>query len=367
MDFGVTRNEYILHSADSEHNRKLIENMNITDTNNNKNVESCKGSTNGVKTLSKDSDNNVLTEQLDSSSEEHQDAHTDDAAIDRERKLSNTLQQNIPNVFEDGIFDFLDSMKNSGNESEKLNKFPKAKALETGAIPKYSWRSSSNGNTQTAQVEQWRQNTNTDKSNHNSTPKSTLQAQAPVIQSIIQNGAIFTGVGIRPCPTYELNNMYLKFPHLNSAKVPNPLKPLQNSTNNARNKSAEFDKMSAERATSSRELKAKKSHSVHGSREMHELSSQSVSNKNSLAHRGRSSSSIDLTVVSKANHLTKQKDDHKLLTQKKTQSKNDKSSGAIPKQLNRNSAQMNVNGSPNSLDEVLDCPVDAQKLKSKRF
>lgn len=30
---------------------------------------------------------------------------------------------------------------------------------------------------------------------------------------------------MKPCPTYELNNLYKKFPHLNPQKVANPLKP----------------------------------------------------------------------------------------------------------------------------------------------
>lgn len=30
---------------------------------------------------------------------------------------------------------------------------------------------------------------------------------------------------MKPCPTYELNNLYNKFPHLNPQKVANPLKP----------------------------------------------------------------------------------------------------------------------------------------------
>lgn len=353
--------------------------MNKADTNNNKKVE-----TNGGKTSSKDShNNNVLPEQLNNALEEHQDVHINDAGRDRERKLSNILQQHVLNVFEDGIFDFLDSMNNSGNVAEKPNvkneqnnEFSRAKALEAGAIPKHSWRSSSNGNTHTAQAEQWRRNTNDVKPNQYTTPKSTLQTQVPNTQSIIQSGATFTGVGIRPCPTYELNNMYLKFPHLKSEKVLNPLKPSQThkpmrmptSSHNAQNNSVGFDKVNKECATNFRDQRVKKSNSVHGSKEVHELtnslSSLNASNKNTLVHRGRSSSSIDLTCVPNS---TQKKDVRKPSAQHKSQSTDDKSKGAIPKQLSRNSTEVNINESRNSLDEVKDSPVDAQKLESKCF
>lgn len=340
--------------------------MNKADTNNNKKVESCTDSTDSAKTSSTKDSEKVPIEQ--SASKDDQNANNIDAVvIDQERKPSNMLQQqqqHIPNVFEDDIFDFLDSIKNSSNKTGSLNKtnvqnelnngLEKSRALETGAIPKNSWRNSSNGNTQTAHIEQWRQNTN------KATSKSTNQVQVPNTQSIIQNGAIYTGIGIRPCPTYELNNMYLKFPHLNSEKVPNPLKPSQshktrlNVTNNAQNISNRIDKVNAKGDISSCQR--------------NNLSSLLASNKNLLAHRGRSSSSIDIRGVSKSSVSPQQRNDQKLSSQQKIQSKDDKrSGGAIPKQLNRNGIQSNNSKPPNSLDEVLESPIDTKKLESKNF
>lgn len=354
--------------------------MNKNDTNNNKNVESGKSLSVSRKTSSIDSDKVPTSYQLDNALKNDENAHTNGtAAIDRERKLSNTSkQQLILNVFEDDFFEFLNSREHSGNATEQLNKTnakselnfesEKPKAVETGAIPKNgSWRSGSNGNVQAPRrVEQWRQNSNTDQTvNHNAaSSKLTNQGQALNTRDIIQNGAIFTGVGIRPCPTYELNNLYLKFPHLNSEKVPNPLKPSQshktrlNGTTTAQNSSTvqmqNPNKTNRERRTISRERN-----------QTPPSSSSSATNKNSLANRGRSASSIDILGTS-----TQRKNDHKPPAQQKNQSKDDKSNGgAIPRQPNKLAVLLDNSKSFTRLYpiEVPNNPIDTEKLKSKRF
>lgn len=52
------------------------------------------------------------------------------------------------------------------------------------------------------------------------------EISVPITKSIIYNGAVLTGPGVKPCPTYDLNNLYVKFPYLNANKVANPLVPV---------------------------------------------------------------------------------------------------------------------------------------------
>lgn len=348
--------------ADEEHNRKLIDYMNKADTNNNKQAGSCENLTIGAKPLLKDSDQ-VPIEPTDSSSATKFDRNPRTnvavaAANDQERDPSQVLQQKQQtlDVFGDDIFAFLDSRNNPGNEAKHLNKpnvknelnngHEKTRELETGAIPKNSWRNSSNGNNQTAHTEQWRQKTNTDRTNHNATKNSNAQ-------DTVRSAAVYSGTGIRPCPTFELNNMYSKFPHLNSEKVPNPLKPAQ--THRARlngTTNGAGDSSSRQRNSSS-------------------SSSAAALNKNSLAHRGRSLSSIDMTTgaAKAAADSSQRKNDQKFPAQQKTQSKDVKNGGggAIPKQPNRYGVQLNNTKLPNSLNEVSDSLIDVPKLESKRI
>lgn len=328
--------------------------MNNSDTNNNAKVES-------RKSLSIDeaisSNEKVRTEPLHDSSTSNDDQNTSksDATLERERKLSNSSQhqQNIPNVFEDEIFDFLATRDISNNETGKLNETKvknglnneskRNKEIETGGIPKNTWQSSSNGKSQTAHVGGMRRNSvdTTSKSNHTNSSSTN---------GITQSGAVFTGVGIKQCVTYQLNNMYDKFPHLSAGKVPDPLIPPQTHKTrqigaiNARNTPAGFDKANRRRDTRSRDR--------------NNLSSSSASkNDNSLVRRGHSST--DLTSASKAIDSTQQKNDYKPTAQP--------NGGAIPKQLNRSCVQKDSNKSPNSVDGVSDTLIDSDELKSKEF
>lgn len=58
MDFDATRTNYLLHSSDDDHNRKLIEYTNETDTNNNGSVSA------EQKIQSTDNHSKILPEQL---------------------------------------------------------------------------------------------------------------------------------------------------------------------------------------------------------------------------------------------------------------------------------------------------------------
>lgn len=335
--------------------------MNKMDTNNN-NGEIDTTKVDRLKMLPK-----LLDESNASMNKDRLDTHTNETAIAVEKK-----QQHIPNVFDNDIFDFLDSIEKSNNEAALLlnvkdqldNESQKAKPFGTGAIPKTSWRVRSNENTRPAQVEQWRQNTNANKQNHSSTPdqlmrsKSAFQTQATLTQSVIQNGATLSGAGMRPCALFELNNMYTKYPHLNKEKVPNPLKPTQaqKTTQNDTN---------GKRVKNSNEKTAKTSNSARNLKQMSELtyslsSLPALKNKSLSASRGRSSSSNNLVGSEKSTDSGQQKGIHK-------SPMDDKKKGAIPKQPNRNGTQlMNSNETTIVSDEAMAHSVDAEKLKSKK-
>lgn len=358
MDFGATRTEYILHSADTEHNRKLIEYMNKIDTNNNG------AAVEGNVSLKDDYPKIHPEPSVNSNtSNDRSDSRGNDAVADGQQKQS---QKHIPNVFDDEVFVFIDSMGKPGKD-ESNSDSRKAETSGTGVIPANSWRARSNESSQMAKVEQWRQcNTNSARSNHNSTSapimqsKPTHQTRVSIAQSTVQSGVnLLSGAGILPCPTYQLNNIYQKFPHLNADKVPNPLKPAPKQTQNVTNNAQKMPASAP--AKNCNEQRPNISNSGRGLKNMSELTnsltSLPVSNK-MLASRGRSSSSINLAGAKRSTDSV----------QHKNQAKDDKGKGAIPKQQNRNRDQMmNVNVSPNSLDGVIDSPVDANKLKSKIF
>ncbi|XP_055299892.1 uncharacterized protein LOC129567252 [Sitodiplosis mosellana] len=179
----------------------------------------------------------------------------------------------IPNVFDDNIYDFIELIGKQGdptkvngpsrvNVPQKENEPPKASSINSkygfnkgdpaNKIPSesdhpsamrpnslLSWRERSlNESAPSA----WRAKNDgsdaatvvtstpvTDAVPVATAPKPATIAKVfptPVTKSIIQNGAVLSGAGVKPCATYELNNLYIKFPHLNPNKVANPLKPV---------------------------------------------------------------------------------------------------------------------------------------------
>lgn len=141
----------------------------------------------------------------------------------------------------------------------------------------------------------------------------------PITDSIVQNGAVLTGGDMKPCPTYELNNLYATFPHLNPNKVPNPLKPvpmheipsLSNAKAQSNNKTSGlqnlFDKVNAKNAEEQKRVSQMKRSGISGSlvsltRQNAFLSTadprsaQSNGKNGTSAHRmpGRSATSISL-------------------------------------------------------------------------
>lgn len=261
---------------------------------------------------------------------------------DGQRNQSTTAQQHIPDVFADDIFGFIDSMVKP-NKHESNSEAPRA-----GAIPVNSWRARSSESPQVVKVEQWRQNTNSVRPNHNSTSD-------PIIRPKSTQPTRFSGAEIRPCPPYELNNMYQKFPHLNAEKVPNPLKatpkPAQNSTKKMPDNKP---------AKNSHEQRAKTSNSARGLQNMSKLTgslSTLIGSAKVLANQGRSSSSTNLAGAKRSTDST----------QPKNQSEDGKIKGAISKQQQNRSVDrlVNVDESSKSLDDVIDNPVDANRLKSK--
>lgn len=224
----------MLHSADPRHHQKLIEKINKTeesndgvtlfdsnDNNNNNNIKN-----NHDESMTKENEPPNLQKML-------QGYRTDKAKPTEvcgngkvsvvgknptETKPKLPILKEIPNVFGDNIFDFIESMGN-----KQVNNQPaEAKTSRT-----MSWRDKSNEHDKSAPVEQWRQK-NDGKTATSTAPEAAKPTgPAPVIKSVIQNGAILTGPGVKPSPTYDLNNLYMNFPHLNPNKVPNPLKPAQ--------------------------------------------------------------------------------------------------------------------------------------------
>lgn len=213
VDFGTSRKEYMLHSADAEHHRKLIDYENHSKVSH-------------ETVLRSDSNNN--RNQNDSSVNDDILSSHGDELKKLEQHQNEYVTKKIPNVFEDDFFDFLESRGKEKKDTSE-NKVTNDKALSTPPVS--SWRDRPNGNTmQTIQPNQNDNNSNAVKRStqvplSKQTPQVKPTKPAPITQSIIQNGAVLSGMGIKPCPTYELNNLYVKFPHLNPDKVSNPLKP----------------------------------------------------------------------------------------------------------------------------------------------
>lgn len=183
-----------------------------------------------------------------------------------------TARKAIPNVFDDNIFDFLtqqnDDRKESISAKYGSNKDVKAshdvgrqqqqqradrnwreKLNEPIQPPVERWRSKKDGPDSAAKIttstpvteasatkppgitapirssnsQASAAQATTSHASANNQPAKPM-ASKPPMQSIIQNGAILTGAIIKPCPTYAMDNLYAKFPHLNPNKVPNPLK-----------------------------------------------------------------------------------------------------------------------------------------------
>lgn len=220
----------MLHNADSKHHEKLIAQINKEkeakhglapmDSNNNKN--------NRHNSTTKENEPPNLQKMLRGyRTDKAKPAEVNGNSILKvsgdgkhvaDTKQTPAIPKEIPNVFGDNIFDFIESMGNKQSNNHS------AEATATRTV---SWREKSNE----APVEQWRQKndvkTATAQPTSTATEPAKRTAPALVTKSIIQNGAILTGAGVKPSPTYDLNNLYINFPHLNPNKVPNPLKPAQ--------------------------------------------------------------------------------------------------------------------------------------------
>lgn len=186
--------------------------------------------------------------------------NTNTNAPDHEKKTS--IPKAIPNVFDDEIFNFInakngflsDDVDKQGPSVDTVKNIPlneMTAAHQNGATNNrpnttLSWRDRPKEVAKVMPVEQWRQKNNATAAVASTSvsldlKKSPEMAQStgavpkvqpipkitPMItESIIHNGAILTGAGMKPSPTYEMNNLYMKYPHLNPQKVPNPLKPM---------------------------------------------------------------------------------------------------------------------------------------------
>lgn len=297
----------------------------------------------------------------------------------------------IPNVFDDDIFDFITQSgtkrANGFSRNEKASLEPNRPALRQQST--VSWRERPNERTEQIQpIPQWRLKDNgadsvtkvaaTNSShaavpkpaiNSNVTPAQATHTEAPLgassgqasavnqaskpipttqtTQRFIHNGALVTGVGIKPCPAYALNSLYEKFPHLNKDKVPNPLKPVTvdqsrrpNNTDNRPHQNSGplqdfFDKLNKEKKSQGAPPNANRLN------QMKELTSSLTSlpafytngQNNSAAHRmpGRSVSSINLPGISRISGSNPQKGGQKQQQNANGQNRNNER----PKQDNR--------------------------------
>lgn len=279
IDFPASRIHYLLHLANAKHNGKLLNSCQENDVsreaaNNNKKpsiFNDCVSSDAAPKNpqphyrLDQFLPPNMHSDANGKISLRNTDIGVDAVKENKEMwtsSQSNTQSNVIPNVFDDGIYEFIESIGKSNidlpnvpkanetsskvTELSKLNnsKYGFNKDSSTPKVSPESARQSSLLSWRERPNERWRVERNDcDSISRSAKIVQSVEETVPVSESkrqtmasnvtpnlitqhIIQNGAILTGVGVKPCPTYELNNLYNKFPHLNPNKVPNPLKPV---------------------------------------------------------------------------------------------------------------------------------------------
>lgn len=303
VNFGASRTAYMLHSANPEHHRKII------DYENNSKIS------NGT-VLRSDSNNNRNQNGIP----EKIESFRGDENEMLEQNQSESVTMKIPDVFGDNLFDFLDSMGKNTSGNKKRNDKP------SSTNPIQSWR-----NREPTQFPLAKQ-----------TPQMPTKP-ALITHSIIQNGAVYTGAGIKPSPTYDLNNLYIKFPYLNPDKVPNPTKPpplkkspdyshTKNNSQSASNQSKDNRRQSS--LNGNRTGGISKSSLANSLMSLPTFTNKTVDKTphNQSSNRqmpGRSSSSISLVGVPKANVSNSQNSAHK-------QSKS-------PNDGNRRSENINMN------------------------
>ncbi|XP_031634243.1 uncharacterized protein LOC116347682 [Contarinia nasturtii] len=402
VDFEASRRGHLLHLADTKHNGNLIKikqgggnasitNGTATDSNNNTGKSKSLVAKDGVQppvhlqmslhTYLKDLGFN----------REKRDAPFNNGAANVAAVIGHDALNNnetkkvipIPNVFDDGIYDFIESIgksdlpNKSSNKNETVNvptkAFQKAVSSEKGPI---NWRNTSNepvirtenrvhpethrgsnepivrnetyavppifytnrpSTIDNYNIPPWHvRPSDLDAANAHSqigdvkVPSVVGAAKAKsgveligdadisksfMTQSIIQNGAVLTGTGVKPCPTYELNNLYLKFPHLNPNKVANPLrptsldltkrstasaKPNENTAKSVGGLQGLFDKIN-------QEAKLKKSESTNSLHSLPNFDNNMATNHPKHRMPERSVSSLNLTGITRMNGANPQK------------------------------------------------------------
>lgn len=194
----------MLHSADVEHHQNVIQHLNHTEKSR---------TANGINIQE-----GVTRKKIPNIFEE--ESRTDN----RINVQKDSTPKNIPNVFEEDIFDFIDSLEKQEIETATHDRSKSTNGVNKTPMNIPAWRKEPVETNKSAHEVSWRQKANdatsVQPSKQASQPRSTISN--PVKESTIQNGAVLTGAGMKPCPTYEMNNLYMRFPHLNPNKVPNP-------------------------------------------------------------------------------------------------------------------------------------------------
>lgn len=304
----------------------------------------------------------------------------------------------IPNVFDDNIYEFIESIGNQGiptrmseplksaepkkqsdppktsssNSKYGFNKSETAKKvspnLDQPEAARCSWRLKPNEPVPPAEIKQWRIKkeepntltrfvTSANTAPATTAPKPTVTATKVAPSLATQNGAVLTGAGVKPCATYQLDNLYKKYPHLNPNKMAQPLKPVPLKDLNgpvAGNKNGQikpitdpklrdfFDKVNKEQARKAHDQISRSP--LRKSELTNSLMSLPVFNNNSNATveqparnrmPPRSSSSFNLTGISRIEGSNPQKSNRKPLQQGNGQNGNNK---------NQNGNNRNENG-----------------------
>lgn len=290
MSFPAARRDYLLHSSSDVHNKKIIQSENdmtktgakanhketsararkddVFDSNNNKQndpslvqVPTMSGNMNDIQSFSKTEGKRLAIARLLGNNEKQRNSfptsvnavqsveNTPNPKLNQLKLSASTLSLSsvgkktdevketpvaIPNVFDDNIYDFLESRRKS-HETKSEIAIPVSKVSETikknDPEPR-SWRRESDSSAAKAKPsENWRiestQNVSADKRNdvNGSVKENTGKSQ-------ISGPGSFLGIDI-----------YSKFPHLNPNKGKNPLEASKSSLNAKKSTSTEDNKI----------------------------------------------------------------------------------------------------------------------------
>lgn len=168
----------------------------------------------------------TVAKTLDSDPDDEEEDKENSCEILEDEEAEETSTA-VPNVFDKNIFSFIDSLQKRGPSSlnERKNSTDAVLSMKSGTtyfsnedVSEEAWH----------HVPCRRQNDDQWRWRGEPNPTATTapaKIGPPPPQGAATNNLISMGKFTKPCPAYEMNSLYTKYPHLNPAKVPNPLKP----------------------------------------------------------------------------------------------------------------------------------------------